>query len=59
MSATLFIGAVGLTINCALAVLALRMVMRFDQPPRNDEPVAQPPAAPQPAAAMPCQPAQA
>ena len=53
MSATLFIGAVGLTINCALAVLALRMVMRFDQPPRNDEPVAQPAAAPQPAAATP------
>jgi len=43
MSATLFIGAMGLTINCALAVLALRMVMRLDQPPRTEEPV-DPPA---------------
>ena len=42
MGATLFIGAMGLTINCALAVLALRMVMRLDQPPRIDVPVDQP-----------------
>jgi hypothetical protein len=32
MSATLFIGAMGLTVNIALAMLALRMVMRLDRP---------------------------
>jgi hypothetical protein len=32
MSVSLFIGAAGLTINIALALLALRMVMKLDQP---------------------------
>ena len=38
MSATLFIGATGLTVNIALAILALRMVMRLDQPLSGLEP---------------------
>jgi hypothetical protein len=42
MSATLFIGAMGLTVNIALAMLALRMVMRLDQPLPGLEPSAEP-----------------
>jgi hypothetical protein len=42
MSATLFIGAMGLTVNTALAMLALRMVMRLDQPLPGLEPADEP-----------------
>jgi hypothetical protein len=42
MSATLFIGATGLTVNIALAILALRMVMRLDQPLSGLEPADEP-----------------
>jgi hypothetical protein len=42
MSATLFIGAMGLTVNIALAMLALRMVMRLDQPLPGLEPADEP-----------------
>ena len=38
MSATLFIGAMGLTVNIALAMLAFQMVMRLDQPLAGLEP---------------------
>ena len=58
MSATLFIGAVGLTVNCALALLALRMVMRLDRPLFGDAP-AEPPAAIASAAVIPFEPAKA
>jgi hypothetical protein len=42
MSATLFIGAMALTVNIALAMLALRMVMRLDQPLPGLEPADEP-----------------
>jgi hypothetical protein len=38
MSESLFIGAMGLTVNLALALLALRMVMRLDRPLPGLEP---------------------
>lgn len=57
MSATLFIGAMGLTVNIALAMLALRMVMRLEQPLPGLEPADEP--AVMGAAATADQPAQA
>jgi hypothetical protein len=41
---TLFIGAVGLAINFALAVLAFRTMMKLDAPIPGVEPVEQPKA---------------
>ena len=42
MSESLLIGAAGLTINFALALLAFRMVMKLDEPLSGVEPVDQP-----------------
>jgi ABC-type branched-subunit amino acid transport system ATPase component len=46
MSESLLIGAAGLTINFALALLAFRMVMKLDEPLSGIEPTDQPEVVP-------------
>jgi hypothetical protein len=50
MSESILIGAVGLSINFALAFLAFRMIVRLDEPLAGVEPIDQPQVVPSAAA---------